>query len=182
MELLRGLARALATCALLGFAATAAAQVATEAAIKAAFLYKFAGYVEWPAAAFPTPATPLVIGTLSADEVAAELEVALAGRSVDGRRVAVRRLKEGESPQGLHILFIGRREGNPKATLRAAQQQGVLTVTETSLEAGGAINFVVVDDRVSFEISLEAAERGGHRISSRMLAVARRVVPSRGTS
>jgi hypothetical protein len=50
-------------------------------------------------------------------------------------------------------------------------------VTETSLDAGGAINFVVADERVAFEVSLDAAERSGHKISSRMLAVARRVLP-----
>jgi len=57
-------------------------------------------------------------------------------------------------------------------------KQGVLTVTEgeRGLESGSAINFVVAEDRVGFEVSLEAAERSGHRISSRMLAVARRVV------
>jgi hypothetical protein len=65
--------------------------------------------------------------------------------------------------------------------LRAAQQQRVLVVTETTLEAGGAINFVVADNRVAFEVSLDAAERTGHRISSRMLAVARRVVQKGGS-
>jgi hypothetical protein len=61
--------------------------------------------------------------------------------------------------------------------VRTAQQAGSLTVTETGLEHGSAINFVVSDERIAFEVSLEAAERGGHRISSRMLAVAKRVVP-----
>lgn len=177
MEFLRNLAHALAAGAICAFAPCAAAQVATEAAVKAAFLYKFAGYVEWPGTAFAAPDAPLVIATLAADEVAGELEAAVATRQVNGRRVIVRRLREGESPQGAHILFIGRREANQRAALRAAQQHAVLTVTETSLEAGGAINFVLADDRVTFEVSLEAAERAGHRISSRMLAVARRVVP-----
>ena len=177
MELLRRAARALAAGALLAFVPCAGAQMATEAAVKAAFLYKFAGYIEWPAAAFPAPDTPLVIGTLSADDVATELETALAGRTVNQRRIVVRRLREGEALQGVHLLLIGRREPNLRAALRAAQQAGALTVTEASLEAGGAINFVVTDDRVAFEVSLDAAERGGHKISSRMLAVARRVLP-----
>jgi len=151
--------------------------MATEAAVKAAFLYKFAGYIEWPPAAFPAPDAALVIGTLSADDIATELETAVSGRTVNQRRIAVRRLREGEAPQGVHMLVIGRREPNLRAALRAAQQLGVLTVTETNLEAGGAINFVVADERVSFEVSLEAAERSGHKISSRMLAVARRVLP-----
>ena len=176
MELLRTLARVLAAGAIVSFGPGAAAQH-TEAAIKAAFLFKFAGYVEWPAAAFPTPETPIVIATLSADDVATELEVAVAGRAVNQRRIVVRRMREGESPRGVHLLLIGRREPNARVALRAAQQLGVLTVTETGLDAGGAINFVVAEERVAFEVSLDAAERSGHRISSRMLAVARRVLP-----
>ena len=63
--------------------------------------------------------------------------------------------------------------------LRAAQQQGTLTVTEADrgLELGAAINFVVAGDRVGFEVSLESAEKSGHHISARMLTVARRVIP-----
>ena len=175
MELL-SLARLALAGALLGFAPGAAAQ-ATEAAIKAAFLYKFAGYVEWPAAASAASDSPLVIATLGADDVATELETAVGSRTVNGRRVTVRRLKEGESPQGVHLLFIGRREANARAALRTAHQHGVLTVSETGLEQGAAINFVTADERVTFEVALDAAERGGHKISSRMLAVARRVVP-----
>jgi len=158
--------------------AFAAAQQATEASIKAAFLYKFAGYIEWPPNAFVAPDAPLVIGVLGADEVAAELERLLPGRSVNNRPVFVRRFREGEPPTGAHILFVGRDEPNLRAVVRAAQQHGALVVTESErgLEAGGSINFVLVGDRVGFEVSLEAAERSGHRISSRMLAVARRVV------
>jgi hypothetical protein len=177
MELLRRAARALAAGAILAFAPASLAQVATEAAVKAAYLYKFVGYIEWPPTAFAAPDAPVVIATLAADEVAAELESAVAGRQVNGRRVVVRRLREGEAPQGVHVLFIGRRAGDGRAALRLAQQHRVLVVTETGLDSGGAINFVVADDRVAFEVSLDAAERGGHRISSRMLAVARRVLP-----
>jgi hypothetical protein len=63
--------------------------------------------------------------------------------------------------------------------MAAANRLGILTVSEgeRGLEQGSAINFLTSEDRVSFEISLDSAEQGGHRISSRMLAVARRVVP-----
>lgn len=158
--------------------ASAAAQQATEAGIKAAFLYKFAGYIEWPANAFAAPEAPFVVGVVGSEEVAAELERLVPGRSINNRPVVVRRLREGESPKGAHILFVGRGEPNVRAIVRAAQQNGALIVTETErgLEAGSSINFVLVEDRVGFEVSLDAAERSGHRISSRMLAVARRVV------
>lgn len=158
--------------------ASAGAQQATEAGIKAAFLYKFAGYIEWPANAFAAPDAPFVIGVVGSEEVAAELDRLVPGRSINNRPVVVRRLREGESPKGAHLVFVGRGEPNVRAIVRAAQQNGALVVTETErgLEAGSSINFVLVDDRIGFEVSLDAAERSGHRISSRMLAVARRVV------
>jgi hypothetical protein len=153
---------------------------ATEASVKAAFLYKFAGYVEWSDSMFSAPDAPFAMGVLGADEIASDLTRIVAGRSIGGHPVVVRRLKEGEALKGVHLIFIGKAESARLASLlRSAQQQGVLAVTESErgLEAGSAINFVVAEDRVGFEVSLDAAEKTGHRISSRMLAVARRVVP-----
>lgn len=170
--------RALAALAAIG-AASAFAQQAPEPAVKAAFLFKFAAYVEWPPSAFGTPDAPFVIGVGGAEEVSAELDKILPGRAIKNRRAVVRRLREGESPRGVHLLFVGRNAPGGRALLRAAREQGVLTVTESErgLEEGAAINFVVAEDRIGFEVSLEAAERSGLNISSRMLAVARRVVP-----
>ena len=153
---------------------------APEASVKAAFLYKFAGYIEWPASAFASPDAPFVIGVLGSDEVVAELAKLVPGRAIEGHPAVVKRLKEGEPLKGVHVLFIGKSESARLAAItRAAQREGVLAVSEAErgLEAGSAINFVVSEDRVGFEVSLDAAEKSGHRISSRMLAVARRVLP-----
>jgi len=161
-------------------AATALAQrEATETSVKAAFLYKFANYIEWPANAFASSSAPLVIGVVGAEDVAGELDRIVPGRNVNGHPVAVKRLKSGESAAGVHIVFFGREQGAP-AAVRAAREQGALTVTEAErgLESvGSAINFITAGERVAFEVSLDAAEKSGHRISSRMLAVAKRVVP-----
>jgi len=155
------------------------AQVVSEHTVKAAFLLKFAGYVEWPTAHFATPDSPIVLGVSGSEEVAAALDALLPGRKVNGRAVVVKRLREGEVPQAVHIVFIGRGERNPRTAIRAAQQQGALAVTEAErgLEQGSAINLVRVDDRIAFVVSLESADKSGLRISARMLAVARRVVP-----
>lgn len=177
--------RALLMCMLLGFGlaapqAHAQRPEATEASVKAAFLYKFAGYIDWPASALADAEAPFVIGVLGANEIAAEVARIVGGRTIADRPVAVRRLKEGEALKGVNLLFVGKGESQRLASiLRAAQREGVLAVTEAErgLEAGSAINFVVSEDRVGFEVSLDAAEKSGHRISSRMLAVARRVVP-----
>jgi hypothetical protein len=177
--------RAILLCAVLGLVpallpAQAQRGEATEASVKAAFLYKFAGYIEWPPSAFASADEPFVIGVLGADDVAAELGRIIPGRTIANHPATVKRLKEGETHKGLHILFVGKSESaRLPAIARAAQREGVLAVSEAErgLEAGSAINFVVSDDRVGFEVSLDAAEKSGHRISSRMLAVARRVLP-----
>ena len=163
------------------FVATGGAQaqsVATEAAVKAAFLYKFAGYVEWPGTAFPAHDSPLVIAVSGSDDVLAELERLAPGRSVNGHPVIVRRF--GEEPlTGVHMLFVGRGDPAARTTIRAGQQGGALVVTEADrgLELGSAINFIPVEDRIGFEVSLENADTARVRISARMLPVARRIVP-----
>jgi len=181
MDTLTGLLRRVFATALVALLAGAAhGQQASEPAVKAAFLYKFPGYIEWPAEALGAPDSPFVIAVAGSEDVASELERLVPGRSIAGRRVEVRRVKEGEPLRGMQILFVGRTEGNGRALLRLAQQQpGILLVTEgeRGLELGGTINFVALEERIAFEVSLENAERAGLRISSRMLAVARRVVP-----
>jgi hypothetical protein len=152
-----------------------------ERSVKAAFLYKFVGYVEWPEGSLPRPDTPVAIGVIGAEDIAAELQQLAAARGPGDRPVIVRRLKEGDSSQGLHILFIGTTErGRLGALIRAAQQRPVLIITETegALALGSAINFVLVDGRVRFEVALDAAERNSIKLSSRMLAVAQTVRPN----
>lgn len=172
--------RAAAAALLLVFAAGAAqAQSASEAAVKAAFLHKFLGYIEWSPGAFASADAPIVVATAGSDDVSAELERIAAARPVLGRRVVVRKLAEGDRFAGAHVLFVARGEPATRGIVRQAREQGLITVTETErgLETGSAINFTTTEDRVGFEVALEAVERTGHRLSSRMLAVARRVVP-----
>jgi hypothetical protein len=152
---------------------------AQEASVKAAFLYKFAGYIEWPAEAFAAPDAPFVIGVMGADDIAAELARIVPGRNVGGHPVVVKKLRESDPVRGIHLLFVWRVEpGRLQQVLRASQREGAFAVTENAkgLELGAAINFVT-EERVGFEVSLESAEKTGHRISSRMLTVARRVIP-----
>lgn len=171
--------RAACALALLLFSCALLAQP-QEHEVKAAFLFKFPSFVEWPKEALG--AGPLVIGVAGADAVADELEAIAAGRSVQGRPVQVRRQRPGESLHGLHVLFIGQGQGAQLAEAqRAAPAQPLLLVCEwpSALESGAVVNFVRGDARVRFEVSLEAAERRGLRVSARMLAVAQRVLPGR---
>jgi len=149
-----------------------------EQRIKAAFLYKFAGYVEWPASSFARPETPLTIGVIGNESLAMELVQAVAGRTVNDRNVVVKRLKPGESLAGIHILFIGRDEGARLAQLaQTARPRSILTVTESdgALAYGSMINFIVAERRIRFEMALDAAEKSGLKLSSRLRAVAQQV-------
>ena len=172
--------RAWLAIVLLGVACVAEAQrtEASEASLKAAYLFKFAGYIEWAAGDFESPGAPLTIGVLGAEDVAAELARLVANRSIAGHPIAVKRFAEGEAPRGVQMLFAGHDTPRLAAVARTAQSQGILVVTdvEHGLEMGGAINFVPLGERLGFEVSLDSAEKSGHRISSRMLSVAKRVV------
>ncbi|MEO8151825.1 MAG: YfiR family protein [Rhizobacter sp.] len=154
-------------------------RVADEYQVKAAYLYKFLGFVEWPQQAFETTQSPFVIGVIGADALADELAQVVANRQASGRPAIVRKLRPGESTTGLHVLFIGREAAHrASALLAAAKDTLLLTVTETeeAFAAGSAINFVVVDKKVRFDVALHGAETGAPKISSRLLGVARRVV------
>jgi hypothetical protein len=169
----------LLAAALLAPAATAQTG-GSEVQIKAAFLYKFGGFVEWPAGAFASADSPFAIGVLGAGAVAAELERITAGRTVQDRPISLRRVRRGESSGGLHVLFVGREEAaRLPEILAAAQGEALLVVTESdnALAHGSVINFVAADEKVRFDVALPAAERGQLRISSRLLAVARKVLP-----
>ena len=152
-----------------------------ERAVKAAYVYKFLAYVDWPASAFYAPDAPLVIGVLGADGIAEELRQAVAGRAVGERAVQVKRLRDGEAVGDLHVLFVGRGEtAKLPALAKSLHGQPTLIVSEAAgaLGAGSMINLVVASDgRVRFEVALDAAERGGLRLSSRMLALAQNVRP-----
>jgi hypothetical protein len=150
-----------------------------EYKVKAAFLYKFASYVEWPADVFERPDSPFVIGATGADALTDELAQIVVGRSIGGRPVAVRKLRRGDPVSGLHILFVGRsNRGLPSDVLASAKGRPVLTVTESedAFALGSVINFVIVDDKVRFDVALREAEQANLKVSARLLSVARKVV------
>lgn len=155
-----------------------AARVAEEHQVKAAYLYKFLGFIDWPPQAFASAESPYVIGVVGADALADELARVVASRQVNGRPAVARKLGPDEPPTGVHLLFIGR-DAAPRAASLLAQvrDRSVLTVTETeeAFEAGSAINFVVVDDKVRFDVARRSTEASSLKISSRLIGVARRV-------
>ena len=149
--------------------------------VKAAFLYHFGAFVEWPPGAQPEEA--ITIAVLGDPAVAAELQAMVPGRTVQKRPVLVREIASIEELGDAQILFIGEEPaGDLSRHLEAVRGRPVLTVTEANgaLDQGAVINFALVGQRVRFEISLPAASRAGLELSSRLLGIALRVEQSSG--
>lgn len=148
-----------------------------EIEVKAAFVYKFAGYVEWPKSSLSADG-PLTIGVAGAPEIESELHRIARGRTVGGRSIDIRSVSNENDVRGVQVLFIG---GDATAAtdrlIAAARQAPILLITDMvgGLDRGAMINFVMVQRRVQFEIAIEPAEKAGLGLSSRLLAVALRV-------
>lgn len=183
---LRGLG-SLWLCLALMFAASArvlaadASDGASEVDVQAAFLFKFGSYVEWPATAFPSPHAPFRIAVVGRAELAETLRTVTAGRSVLGRPVQVDALQPGAPLEGFQVVFIGTTEALADR-IAALQRQSTLVVTkaDAGLASGSMINFVVSGGKLRFDVSLAAVEASGLKLSSRLLAVARRVAGADG--
>ncbi|HSI38636.1 MAG TPA: YfiR family protein [Methylotenera sp.] len=156
-------------------AKAAMADDSLEYGVKAAFLYKFSFYVEWPAAAFTSPTSPINLCIAGGgDPFGPALEKVAGGESVNGRSVVVRRIKTVERDAGCHILYIGASEAQRSAQImETVRGSNVLTVSDTG-GAGetGIIDFVIVNNRVRFNIDDEAAAQNGLVISSKLMSLA----------
>ena len=150
---------------------------AAQQRIEAAYLYKFGGYVTWPDKAFAAPDSPIVIGVAGTERLAGELEALVAGRSIGSRPVLVRRVRVDTPLSGLHILFVAGKELQSSGLAQTAHGQPILLVTEgaSGLDQGAAVSFVVVDDRVRFDVSLGAVQENGLKLSAALLSVAHSV-------
>ena len=171
MTLLAWLAAVLASQAV-----QAQSEYAPEA-VKAAFLYRFAGYVQWPPEAMAQP--QFTIATLCGDQIADQLEPVVAGRSIDGLPAQVRRLRRLSEVGGAQMLYVGPScSSELSVSLSALAARPILIVTdaEDGLQEGGTINFISESQHIRFEVSLLSAQRSGLKISSELLSVAARVL------
>lgn len=152
---------------------------AEEYAVKAAFLFHFAQFVEWPEGTFKEPDNPLVYCTVGEDPFHGALDTTLSGKMTGGHSFQVWHLKQALEVQGCNIIFIGN-EGRKQvpATLNALKESPILTVGESEqfLQEGGIIGFCVEENKIRFNINLEAAKKANLKISSRLLTLAKTVI------
>ena len=155
------------------------AQAASEYAVKAAYLYKFAAFVEWPAKSFPAANSPLNLCVVGFDPFGGALDRAIAGQHIGEHPIVARRLERAHPDAGCHIAYVaGSRAESVAEGLAVLKGSPTLTVTDQSMGSPrGAIHFVVKDQRVRFHINDEAAEQNRLSISSKLLRLAVTVRP-----
>jgi hypothetical protein len=146
-----------------------------EYQVKAAFLYNFAKFVEWPPGTFASPNDPIGICIVGQNPFGSTLENMVQGKKVGDRTFAVRRLPDTQLASQCQILFIGATEWmRTRALLDAVKGTGVLTVGESDdfTVLGGIISFRLEGPRVRIRVDLQTAERARLRISSKLLSLA----------
>lgn len=162
---------------LTAFTGRGAAETAfTEDAVKAAYLHRFAAYIQWPDA--PSQSAAFTIGVMGSDGVLEQLQRLLPAITVQGRAANARVVRNAADLDGVSILYIASgRLAAARSVLAAAASHSVLVVTDDAdgLKTGGVINFVRVGPNVRFEVSQPAAARSGLKIDAALLGVAARV-------
>jgi YfiR/HmsC-like len=148
----------------------------SEDVVKAAYLYRFAGYIQWPKRV--SPETPFTIDVLGAPGIARELRRLLPGHPINGRAAQVREVTGSRDWGNAQIVYIAAGHADlVRALVPQSSDASMLVVTDEDggLSAGSTLNFLTIDRNVRFEVSLSAAERWRLRISSELLGVAIRV-------
>lgn len=149
----------------------------SEDAVKAVFLYRFTGFIDWPPSA--QPGSEFRIAILGSDGVADALNRLLAGHLIKDKPAHVYKIKRAQDLGNADLVYVGseRIEDLTAVTTLVAERPVLIVSSQNgALEHGSAVNFLLVDQHVRFEVSLPAASRAGLRISSDLLSVATRVL------
>ena len=170
-------------CLLLGWGSLdrAPAQEVGEYQVKAAFLYNFVKFVEWPENAFQKEDDPIVIGIVGGDPLGEDLDLLVQDKTVRGRAVKIRHFEGISALECCQVLFISKREADwLPAIVKKLGGCPVLMVSEApgSLDQEGMINFVTKESKIRFEVNLDATTKAGLQISSKLLSLAARVTGS----
>ena len=147
-----------------------------EYQLKAAFLFNFAKFIDWPATNFSSPQSPFIICILGTDPFGHAMDDVLRDKSIDNRPVVISRLKNITEAKQCHMVFVSQSETAHLADLiQELRGARILLVGESDgfAAAGGMIQFTREDNHVRFLINSDAADRAGLKVSSKLLSLAR---------
>lgn len=153
--------------------------VAREPEVKAAYIFNFGLFTDWPTNKFSSTNSPTIIGVLGDPAIAGELEKIARKATIHGRKLIVRRLTANDNPDDCHIIFISRNTDFGPILAKIATN-GVLTIGDNDnfAKRGGMINFVLVGETVKFDVNHDVASHAGLTLSSKLLGVAHSVIKS----
>lgn len=155
-----------------------AQEAPTEYQVKAAYLFNFLKFVAWPGDPLADTHGRWVIGIVGENPFGDELTQIVAGKTVQGHELLVRRFQPGEDLHACHVLFISASEKKRlPSVLAALSGSTVLTVGDMDhfIESGGMIQFVMEEERVRFAIDVRASSQARLKVSSKLLSLARTV-------
>jgi hypothetical protein len=153
---------------------SAAADAISEPQMKAAFIYNFSKFVEWPPERFSNPDDPIVVGVLGRSDVFRELTLIVQNRKANGRPLTVRQVESAADTLPIHVLFVPSNERSRLAALKGSLQGGILLVADADscTVSQSSICFLMEGDRLRFSIDAEAAARAEVKISSHLKKLA----------
>lgn len=155
----------------------------SEYRLKAAFIYNFLPYIEWPAEDFPAANSPLIIGIMGTDPFGKEIDDTFRDKRINNRDVVIRRFKSADKIMPCHVLFVSRSERDRvDEVLRAVHGKSVFSISDIEgfAQAGGTLQFFLEGNKLRFEINPNAAKRARLQVSSKLLRLAK-IVATNGS-
>jgi hypothetical protein len=158
---------------------TAETPALREHELKAAFVYNFTKFVEWPSGSFPGTNAPFVVAVAGHSPCTAELEKIAKERKINGRQMIIKKVVTFDAAQDAQALFVSVSEDSrSRDWLAAVRGRSVLTIGESELfcKQGGVINFLLEGEKIRFEINMDQAEASGLKVSAQLQKLARKVL------
>jgi hypothetical protein len=147
-----------------------------EYQVKAAFLFNFAKFIEWPPDTFPSEKTPIALCVFRYDPFGSALDEVIRGKAINNRELSARRIDELSQLKGCQVVFVSEREDKllPE-TLNSVKGTNVLLVGESAefAERGGAVQFFLEENKLRFAVNVDAVQRAHLQMSSKLLALAK---------
>ncbi len=150
-----------------------------EYRFKAVYLYNFLKFTEWPDSVFESPSSPIIIGIAGEDPFGLILDETVQSENINGRPITVKRFRLGDDITACHLLFVSAKAKEPSDILRRVADLPILTVVDLDKAetSGGEINFYFDNNKIRFEVDMQALQRSGVKLSSKLLRLAKIVNP-----
>lgn len=155
---------------------SAQANLPNEYQVKAAFLYNFAKFVEWPPEAFQSEKAPVTFCVFGHDPFGSALDEVIRGKTINSRELLVRRTNELPDLKACHLVFVSGRENQRQSEIiNSLKGSSALVVGESEdfAERGGGIQFFLEENKIRFSVNVDAVQRAGLKVSSKLLSLAR---------